>query len=597
MRSADTVLGIIRRRGERGLPLEDLYRQLYNPELYLRAYARLYANDGALTAGATRETVDAMALGKIDAIIDALRHERYRWTPVRRTYVLKKDGKKLRPLGLPSWSDKLLQEVVRSLLEAYYEPQFSDHSHGFRPGRGCHTALTAVRETWRGAKWYVEGDVSQCFDKIDHQVLLSILRENIHDNRFLRLIQGVLQAGYLEDWHYHATLSGTPQGSIVSPILSNLYLDKLDRYVEQVLIPAYTRGHERQKNRTYHALMTKAYKRRKRGNLDEANALTKTAQQLPTSDPNDPTYRRLHYVRYADDWLLGFTGPRAEAEEIKRRLSEFLRETLKLELSQDKTLITHATTGAARFLGYEIVTDLNDEKRDHRGHRNLNGHISLRLPNTVVEKKRALYMRGGKAIPRPELLFNDEYTIVSQYQAEYRGLVQYYLLAQNVAWLWRLHWVMQTSLLKTLASKHRSSVKKMLRQYRTTTTTPYGNMRCLEVVVERADKRPLVARFGGIPLRRKKEAVLVDRDPPHFRFRRNELITRLLAGACELCGSPMDCEVHHIRKLADLKQKGRREKPAWMRMMASRRRKTLVVCRHCHEAIHAGRPPRQQASA
>jgi group II intron reverse transcriptase/maturase len=597
MRRADTVLGIIRERGKRGLPLGDLYRQLYNPDLSLRAYARLSTNNGAMTPGTTQETVDAMSLATIATLIDDLRHERYRWTPVRRTYVPKKHGKKLRPLGLPSWSDKLLQEVIRSLLEAYYEPQLSDHSYGFRPGRGCHTALTTVQETWTGTKWYIEGDVSQCFERIDHQVLLSILRDKILDKRFVRLVQTLLQAGYLEDWHYHVTLSGTPQGAIVSPILSNLYLDTLDKYVEQELIPAYTRGQERQKNRRYFALMTQAYKRRKQGRLDEACAFTKEAQQHPTVDPYDPAYRRLHYVRYADDWLLGFVGPKEEAETIKERLSTFLRETLKLELSQEKTLITHATTGAARFLGYEIVTHHNDEKRDHLGHRTLNGHIGLRLPNAVVEKKRALYMRGGKAIPRPELLFNEDYTIVQQYQAEYRGLVQYYLLTQNVAWLWRLHWVMQTSLLKTLAAKHKASVKKMLRKYRATTTTPSGPMRCLEVVVEREGQKPLVARFGGIPLRRQTEAALIDRDPPHVYFRRNELIKRLLAGACELCGSTDDCEVHHVRKLADLKPKGRAEKPLWVRVMASRRRKTLVVCRCCHEAIHAGRLPRQRASA
>src|SRR5919109_1572984 len=220
MRSADTVLGIIRERGKRGLPLRDLYRQLYNPELYLRAYARLYTNNGAMTPGSTQETVDAMSLAKIATLIDDLRHERYRWTPVRRTYVPKKDRKKLRPLGLPSWSDKLLQEVIRSLLEAYYEPQFSDHSHGFRPGRGCHTALLDVTRNGKGTKWFIEGDIKGCFDHIDHTILLSILREKIHDNRFLRLIAQLLKAGYLEQWSYHPTLSGTPQGGVLSPLLS-----------------------------------------------------------------------------------------------------------------------------------------------------------------------------------------------------------------------------------------------------------------------------------------------------------------------------------------------------------------------------------------
>jgi group II intron reverse transcriptase/maturase len=550
-----------------------------------------------MTPGSPPETVDTMSLAKIATLIDDLRHERYRWTPVRRTYGPKKDRKKLRPLGLPSWSDKLLQEVMRSLLEAYYEPQFSDHSHGFRPGRGCHTALQTVPETWTGTKWYIEGDISQCFERIDHQVWLSILREKILDQRFLRLVQTLLQAGSLENWHYHTTLSGTPQGAIVSPLLSNLYLEKLDKYVEGELIPAYTRGQERQKNRRYFALMTQAYKRRKQGRLDEAEALTKEAQQLPTVDPYDSAYRRLHYLRYADDWLLGFVGPKAAAEALKAHLKAFLHETLKLALSQEKTLLTHATTGAARFLGYEIVTHHNDAKRDHSGPRTLNGHSGLRLPSEVVAKKRALYLRGGKVSPRPALLFNDDDTIVQQYQTEYRGLGQYYLLAQNIAWLWRLHGVMQTSLLKTLAAKHKASLKQIFQQYRATTTTPAGPMRCLAVVVEREGRKPLVARFGGIPLRRRKEVILIDRDPPHGYLRRHELIKRLLAGAGELCASTTDCAVHQVRKLADLKTQGRAEKPLWIRVMASRRRKTLGVCRRCHEASHAGRPLPQRVSA
>ncbi len=213
MRDAETVLNIIQERGKRGLPLEDVYRLLYNPTLYLRAYARLYANDGAMTPGSDGETVDGMKLEKIERLIDDLRHERYRWTPVRRVYIPKKNGK-LRPLGIPSWTDKLLQEAIRQILEAYYEPQFSPHSHGFRPERGCHTALSEVKNTWTGTKWFVEGDIAQCFDRLDHEVMLAILGEKIHDNRFLRLIRNLLQAGYLEEWRYHETLSGSPQGGV-----------------------------------------------------------------------------------------------------------------------------------------------------------------------------------------------------------------------------------------------------------------------------------------------------------------------------------------------------------------------------------------------
>jgi retron-type reverse transcriptase len=216
MRDAATVLEIIRERGRRGLPLERVYRCLFNRDLYLLAYGKLYRNAGAMTPGATRETVDGMNLGKIEAIITALRHERYRWTPVRRTYINKKGTTKKRPLGLPTWSDKLVQEVIRLLLEAYYEPQFSDRSHGFRPGRGCHTALAEIYHQWHGTVWFIEGDIADCFGSLDHSIMRSILAEKIHDGRFLRLIGGLLRAGYLEDWRYHRTLSGAPQGGLCS---------------------------------------------------------------------------------------------------------------------------------------------------------------------------------------------------------------------------------------------------------------------------------------------------------------------------------------------------------------------------------------------
>src|SRR5258708_15564592 len=180
-----------------------------------------------------------MSLAKIQAIIGALRDERYRWTPARRVYIDKKGSAKKRPLGLPSWSDKLLQEVIRSLLEAYYEPQFRARSHGFRPRRGCHTALQEIQRGWAGTAWFVEGDISQCFDRLDHAIMRGILAEKIHDNRFLRLIDGLLQAGYLEEWHHFATLSGSPQGGILSPILANIYLARLDPVLKNELPPTH----------------------------------------------------------------------------------------------------------------------------------------------------------------------------------------------------------------------------------------------------------------------------------------------------------------------------------------------------------------------
>jgi group II intron reverse transcriptase/maturase len=582
MQNAETVLGVLRERGRRGLPCNELYRQLFNPQIYLLAYGRIYANQGAMTPGACGETADGMSEAKIGRIIGALRHERYRFAPVKRIHIPKKNGK-MRPLGLPSWSDKLVGEVIRLLLEAYYEPRFSGRSHGFRSGRGCHTALTEVAINWTGTTWFVEGDISDCFGSLDHQVLLSILAEHIRDNRFLRLIKQMLKAGYLEDWVWNATLSGAPQGGVLSPILSNIYLDRLDRFVETVLMPEYTRGKGRKDNPAYSRLSAAIRRARLRGDRTTVHALRKQRRGIPTGDVNDPGYRRLFYTRYADDHLLGFTGPKHEADEIRTRLADFLRDDLKLELNEDKTLITHARTRAAKFLGYEITV------QHARSRPTVNGSIGLRVPREVIKEKCGPYLKHGKPEYRAELLNFDDHKIISTYGAEYRGIAQYYLLAGDVSRLNRLEGVAKTSMLKTLAAKHRSTVTKMARKYKARTATPHGPRTCFEATVERPGRKPLVARFGGIPLIRQKKAVLTDRQPVPVT-RRKELITRLRTGRCELCGQRAAVEVHQVAKLAGLHKPGQPQ-PAWAALMTRMRRKTLVVCAPCHhQAIHNRQP-------
>jgi group II intron reverse transcriptase/maturase len=586
MQSAETVLGVLRERGKRGLPLDELYRQLFNPALYLLAYGRIYSNKGSMTPGVTPETVDGMSMGKIGRIIDAMRHERYRFSPARRIYIPKKNGK-LRPLGLPTWSDKLVGEVVRLLLEAYYEPRFSDHSHGFRPGRGCHTALKEVSKTWTGTTWFIESDVADCFGSLNHEVMLSTITEKIHDGRFLRLLRGMLTAGYLEDWVWNATYSGAPQGGIASPILSNIYLDRLDTFVETILIPAYTRGEHRAPNPAYDRAQQRRRSALKRGDRTQARQLLRQLRTMPCKDPTDPGYRRLRYIRYADDQLLGFTGPKADAEEIKELLARFLRDELALELSQEKTLITHARTRAARFLNYDILTQ-SDSQRIVNGRRAANAVIGIRVPRDAITAKIAPYLKRGQPTHRSEWINDEDHTIVGTYGAIYRGFVQYYLPAANVYQLSRLRWVMETSMLKTLAAKHNSTVSKMAEKYKAKIETPEGIRTCFEARIERQGKAPQVARFGGIPLKLTKLADLNDRQlvqPPHPR---RELVKRLLAGRCELCDSRDDIHVHHVARLTDLAGPG--PQPEWKRIMAKRRRKTIVVCRSCYDTIPSTAP-------
>ena len=471
---------------------------------------------------------------------------------------------------------------------------------------------------WTGTRWFAEGDIKGCFDNIDHEVLLSGLGEKLHGNRFLRLLKHLLKAGYMEDWKYGRTLSGTPQGGVVSPILANIYLDRLDQFVETVLIPAYTRGAVRKRNPEWAALRRQMATQRDLGNHQLAETLRRKMQQLPSGDPQDPGCRRLRYVRYADDFVLGFIGPKAEAEAIKESLATFLRDTLKLELSREKTLITHATSQAAKFLGYELVTQQVNDKLDRNRQRNVNGRIGLRVPVKVIEQHCQAYMENGEPayrsrlihdtdytivdryqaefrgvvqyyllngriglrVPvkvieqhcqaymengepayRSRLIHDTDYTIVDRYQAEFRGVVQYYLLAQNVSHLGKLRWVMEWSLAKTLAAKHKTTCRQVFRSYKSTVETEHGPRKCLKVVEQQGNgKRPLVTQFGGIPLKRKRQAILKDQLPTRYRSERTELIQRLLADTCEMCGSTVDVQVHYVRALRDLNVKGQGQK-------------------------------------
>ncbi|WP_436501735.1 reverse transcriptase/maturase family protein [Actinokineospora sp. HUAS TT18] len=412
------MLGVLRERGRCGLSLQRLYRQLFNEQLFLMAYGRIYANDGAMTPGVDGVTPDGTSLEAIRDVIGLLRAERYRFAPVRRVYIPKKNGTR-RPLGLPTWTDKLVGEVVRLLLEAYYEPRFSARSHGFRSGRGCNTALDEIASTWTGTTWFIEGDIADCFGSLDHEVMLAILAERIHDGRFLQLVGGMLRAGYLEDWTWHATYSGAPQGGVVSPILSNIYLDRLDTFVEQRLVPAWTRGRVRRRSREYgNITATIGYWKRK-GDRDKVKALRKSQQSMPSVDVNDPDYRRLRYCRYADDHLLGFVGTKAEAEQIKNQLAMFLREEQKLELSTEKTLITHARTRKARFLGYDIRTKQADTWHT-KGRRYINGNIALGVPPEAVNTRCRTYQRKqGKPLIRNDLIRTSDHNIVATYGSEY----------------------------------------------------------------------------------------------------------------------------------------------------------------------------------
>ncbi len=597
MQKANHVFEALHKLGQADAPVTRIYRQLFNSNMYLGAYGKIYSNRGSLTKGSDEITVDGMNMRRIEAIISDMRQERFRWKPARRVLIKKKSGGQ-RPLSIPSFRDRLVQEVLRAMLSAYYEPRFSKNSHGFRPGRGCHTALAQVASQFTGTKWFIEGDIKGCFDNIDHDILMAILRENIHDGRLLALIENGLKAGVIDDWVYNKTYSGTPQGGILSPLLSNIYLDKLDKFVENTLIPKWTRGKRRKHNKAYKAISHQIAKAKSKGDVETYERLKKIQRSIPSQDPNDTSYRRLWYVRYADDYLLGFVGSKKEAEQVKRELATFLAEELKLRQSPSKTLITHATTQQARFLGYAISVYHADEKlSDGSGNRvkrrSANGRVRLGIPAGLIRKKVQSYYRNNVIHSRKELTCESVAQIIKQHQDTFRGIAEYYKFAIDRHRLGALKGVMQEQLVKTIAHKMKISGSKVYQRH---SSTKIINGKEYKILLETVETTKGIYRFewGGIGLIRVKpnrNTIIDDSLPKPTWSTGGELIQRLNANKCEICGSTNNVEVHHVRKLADLKKRwaGRREKPRWVKLMIARSRKTLVVCQPCHLDIHHGR--------
>lgn len=575
---------------------ERLYRYLFSEEMFAVAYQRIYAKQGNMTPGTDGKTIDEMSLERIERLIVSLKDESYQPHPARRVYIPKKNGKK-RPLGIPSFEDKLVQEVVRLLLEAIYEGHFEGTSHGFRPHRSCHTALGMIQKSFAGAKWFIEGDIKGFFDNIDHNVLISILRERISDERFLRLIRKFLNAGYVEDWKYNKTYSGTPQGGIISPMLANIYLDKFDKYIKEYAAK-FRKGDRRSINPGYWRLNNKKNWLKKKlqktsdeqirkSYLYEIAQLSKQMLSTPHKDAMDADFRRMQYVRYADDFLISVIGSKSECETIKADITQFMREQLKLELSDEKTLITHAQD-KAKFLGYEIFIRKSDAvKRNKDGvlKRDFNGAVVLTLNSAVIQKKlteyNALEVRNidGKDIwwskPRRYMTPMKPEDILAQYNAEIRGLYNYYSLAANVSKeCASFAFIMKMSMFKTLGWKLNTSARKVHQKYQKDKdfVIPYNDAK--------GKQKYRVFYNEGFKKRNAQFDVDYDKLPQTMYVPYPSLVERLKDGRCELCGKEGKVVMHHVRTLTKLK--GNNE---WEKLMLKRHRKTLVVCEDCNSMI------------
>src|SRR2546426_888771 len=445
---------------------DKLYQKLYNVDLWLLAYQRIAPNPGNMTPGVDGKTIDGAGLGLIQDAIADLRASRCKPIPVRRAYVPKPNGKQ-RPLGIPSFRDKLLGTVLKLILEAIYEPTFSKHSHGFRPERSCHTALEAVKREMNGVRWWVEGDIKGYFDNVNHDTLLRILSKRITDKRFLHLIGQFLKAGYVEDWRYHQTYSGVPQGGTLSPILSNIYLDELDRAMANK-IAQFNRGKTRRLTYEYKRLRKAKWRAKKKARTTGAWKRYKQLQQqmlqTDASDPMDPGFRRLYYIRYADDFLVGINGNKAEAEALKIWLGNYLKNELQLELSAEKTLVTSAKE-RVRFLGYDIKRWSGTRILRYRSTQGVQTRrtgtykLSLLMPpdKTIAMAREYGDPNTWHGKQRSKLLNLSELEILMTYNAEVRGFLGYYSLADNLKdGSAGVLWITTGSFFCTLAAKRQS---------------------------------------------------------------------------------------------------------------------------------------------
>ena len=583
---------------DKGYVFDRLYRNLYNPEFYHLAYMNIAKSQGSMTAGADGLTLDDMTDARINRIIASLKDHSYQPNPVRRTYIAKQnDPTRTRPLGVPSTDDKLVQEIVRMILEAIYEPIFSDNSHGFRPHRSCHTALLSVRTLFSGAKWVIEGDIKACFDSFDHHTLINILRRRIRDEHFIGLMWKMLRAGYMEQWEYHDTYAGTPQGSGASPVVSNIYLSELDEFMENYKADFDTTEKHRKVSKEYASAQRRLRIKKKRlSESDDHKTAVREFKQvqreyvkIPCFPVIDPSYRRIQYNRYADDFVVGIIGSKADAEKVKQDIMVFLRDTLKLTLSEEKTKVTHSGD-LIRYLGYDFTISRESSVKRINGalQRCWYGKVRLYVPHDKWVGKLRQYKalrivkdadgnERWKAIHRGFLINHTEVDIIMKFNSEIRGLYNFYRLAHNVSVLNDFYYIMKGSLLRTLASKFNSSVNKMIAKYTRNGVigvdyyTKAGKKRC-EFYHDGFSRQP-IALLGDVDI------------PPEYRRyeKPNSLSARLKAGVCEACGARTDeIHMHHVKRLKDLTGKTEFEL-----LMMKKRRKSLALCPLCFEATRA----------
>ena len=575
----------------------DLYRLMYRPELYITAYEKIKSRPGNMSPSEDGETLDGFSMKTIERIISEMRTCKFQFKPSKRIEIPKASGGK-RIISIPPPRDKVVQQVILFILESIYDNSekayFLDCSHGFRHGRNPHTALKEISSKWTGTRWFIEGDVKACFDTIDRNILEKTLRIKIEDERFLNLIRKALNAGYYYFKQKYDSMIGAQQGSIISPILSNIYLDPLDQFISEVC-NRHTKGKRRKENREYAQIKYHINDLIKAGHKRSdkcVKTLEKQKLSMPSVDLNDPGYTRAKYIRFCDDFLIGITGSKSQAEHIRAEVAEFMRNELSLEMNMEKSHITHAYDSHAKFLGMYISSgkarDVAKRVKTTSGtfskvipRRTGQQTIYLKIPTIDILKRladRGYCKRTDRNYYKPKHVgfltaFSDQ-DIVKHYSAVWRGIKNYFSCSDYISPLNTIKYILKTSCVLTLSAKHRRSAHETYRKHGHSIKISYTNPDNGKTKQTNLDQSS----------NNEKKKFRINEDVDRMKIWLNLRSRSALDQNCKICNSEEQVEMHHVRHIRKIGStiKG------FHKVMASLNRKQIPVCKDCHGKIHKG---------
>jgi len=546
-----------------------VYNLLFDPDMYLLAYHKLKSKPGNMTPGVSPETLDGLSSEWIDQIIQSMKDESFQFKPSRRVNIPKANGG-TRPLSVAPPRDKVVQEIMRIILDAVFTPTFSKNSHGFITNRSCHTALKQIYMQFKGVTWVIEGEIYKCFDSIDHHKLMKLIEAKILDRKFTKLIWKALRIGYFEFHEYQHSLIGTPQGSIISPILCNIFITQLDQFVESLMLN-FNKGENPKLNNEYMARANALARAKRKGDFKKIEEQIKLMRNMDSVDYYDPYFRRLYYVRYVDDWIVGIRGSHEECEDVLKQINDKLNE-IGLKLNMDKTHITNMNKNKVLFLGTYIFR--SHHRRFTRinigSKRRLGFGIRIEVPLDRVTKKLTLAGFIKYGIPWPKFLwmYQNKDQILHLYNSVLRGILNYYSFSHNISQLNSLiSYIIKSSCAKLLVAKFSISTQAGVFKR-------FGNQ------LEKEGK----VKFYKANIQVNPQNFKIKLKQPDLiqgLFAASKSLANLYELACAKCGSTYRVEMHHVKMMKDLGT------IKWAdRQMAKVNRKQIPLCRKCHMEHH-----------